>query len=103
MSGIDDDDDDDDENIQNLLQIRLLYFSFTIPRKVIFKGFAYFLRIVNLRKKSLLVKTISITCTIPFFFNLIFIDVVPGTILKENSCSESLYKTEEVTNEGFFS
>ena len=72
--------DDDDENIQNLLQIRLLYFLFTIPRKVVFKGFAYFLRIVNLRNKSLLVKTICITCTIPcqrlFFANLIFIGVV---------------------------
>ena len=29
-----------DKNIQKLLQIRLLYFLFTIPYKVVFKCFA---------------------------------------------------------------
>ena len=33
----------DDKNIQKLQQIRLLYFLYTIPHKVVFKDFCYFL------------------------------------------------------------
>ena len=70
---------DDDKNTQKLLQIRL-YFLFTIPDKVVFKDFAYFLGKANLRNNSLLVTTISITCTTPcqrlFVPNLIFVGVV---------------------------
>ena len=86
-------DTDGNKNIQKLLRIRLLYFLFTITRKVVFKDFAHFLETANLRNISLLVRTISITCTIPckklFVRNLIFIDVVLGKNLEENSCSES--------------
>ena len=86
-------DTDGDKNIQKLLRIRLLYFLFTITRKVVFKDFVHFLETANLRNISLLVRTISITCTIPckklFVRNLIFIDVVLGKNLEENSCSES--------------
>ena len=38
---------DDNKNIQKLLQIRLLYFLFTIPHEVVVKDFAYFLRTLN--------------------------------------------------------
>ena len=56
---------DDDKNIQKPLQIILLYFSFTVPHKVVFKDFPYFLGTANLKNNSLLVRTISIACTIP--------------------------------------
>ena len=39
---------DDNKNIQKLLQIRLLYFLFTIPHEVVVKDFAYFLRTAKL-------------------------------------------------------
>ena len=56
---------------------------------------------------SLLVRTISITCTIPcqrfFVPNLVFIDAILGKSLQENSYSESFYKIGEVINEGFTS
>ena len=48
-----------------LLQIRLLWFFFTIPHKVVCNHFAYFLGTANLRNNSLLVRTISIVCAIP--------------------------------------
>ena len=68
---------DDDKNNQKPLLIRLLYFLFTIPHKVVFKDFAYFLGKVNWRNNSLLVSIISIACSIPwqklFVPNLIFI------------------------------
>ena len=38
---------DDDKNNQKPLLIRLLYFLFTIPHKVVFKDFVYFLGKVN--------------------------------------------------------
>ena len=37
-------DNDGNKNIQKLLQIRLLYFLFTIPHKVVLKDIAYFFR-----------------------------------------------------------
>ena len=37
----------DDKNIQKLLQMRIWYFLFTIPHKVVFKDFAYFLGTVT--------------------------------------------------------
>ena len=58
-------DTNDDKNNQKLLHSRLIYFLFTIPHKVAFKDFAYFLGTANLRNKSLLVRTISNECTIP--------------------------------------
>ena len=73
----------------NIFQVRLLYFLFTIPHELVFKDFAQFLRIANLRKKSLLllVRTIYITCAIPcqrlFVPNLTFIGAVLG-----RSCEE---------------
>ena len=80
---------------------------FTIPQKVVCKYFSYFLGIVNSRSNSLLVRTISIVCTIlcqrlsvP---NLISIGIVLERSLKESSCSESFYKTGEVINEVFTS
>ena len=98
---------DDDKNIQKLLQIRLSYFLFTIPYEVVFMDFAYFLVTADLRNNSLLVRIISITCTILwqrlFVPNSIFICVVLGKSLEENSCSESFYKTGEVINELFTS
>ena len=41
---------------------KLIYFSFTIPHKVVFKDFACFLGTANLRNNSSLVSTIPITC-----------------------------------------
>ena len=83
MSGI-----GDDKNIQKLLEITLFYFLFTIPHKVVFKDFAYFLGTSNLKKNSLVVMTISMACTIPcqklFFPNLICTGVVLGRSLAEN-------------------
>ena len=38
---------DDNKNIQKLLQIRLLYFLFTIPHEVVVKDFAYLLGTLN--------------------------------------------------------
>ena len=55
---------DDDKNKQKPLEIRLLYFLFTIPHKVVFKDFVYFIGTANLRNKYLLIETIFITCTI---------------------------------------
>ena len=73
----------------------------------IFIYYAYFLGTANLRNNSLLVRTISIVCTIPcqrlFVPNLILIGVVLERSLEEKSCSESFYKTEELINEGFTS
>ena len=93
---------DDDKNIQQFLKIRLLYFSFAIPHKVVFKDFAYFLGTVNLRSTSLLVRTISIACTIPcqrlIIPSLSFIGVVQGGSLYENSYSELFFKAREVIN-----
>ena len=54
----------DNKNIQKLLQIILLYFLYTIPNKVVFKDFCYFL------------------------------GTVTSSSRKENSCSKSFYKTE---------
>ena len=88
---------------KRLLQIRLLYFLFTIPQKVVFKDFAYFLGATNLRNNSLLVSAISIPCQGLFAPNSVFIGVVLGRSLEENSCSESFYKTIEVINEGITS
>ena len=79
----------------NLLQIRLL-FLFTTPHEVVCKNFVYFLGTPNLRNNSLLIRTISIVCTIPcqrrFVPNSIFIGVVLERSLYENSCSESFLK-----------
>ena len=76
---------------------------FTIPHEVVWEHFAYFLGMANLRNNSLLVKTISIACTIPcqrlFVPNSVFIGVVLERSLEENSCSKSFYKTGEVVNE----
>ena len=66
-------------------------FLFIIPHKVVFKDFAYFLGTANLRNNSLLVRSIFIACTIPcqklFLLKLIFIDIVLGISVEENSCS----------------
>ena len=40
---------DDDKNIQKLPQVRLLYFLFTVPHKVVLKDFSYFLGTANRR------------------------------------------------------
>ena len=57
----------------NLFRKLILYFSFTIPHKV---------ATVNLRNYSLLFRTVSVTCMIPYqraiVSNLIFISVVLG-------------------------
>ena len=96
---------DDDKNIQKLLQIRLLYFLFTIPHKVIFKDSTYVLGTANLKNTSLLVRTISIACTIAcqrlFIPNSVSIGFFVGTGLEENGCSTFFYQSEEVINEGF--
>ena len=67
----------------------IIMFLFTIPREVVRKYFAYFLGTANLRNNSLLVRTISIVCTIPcqrlFVPNLIFIGVILESSLEENS------------------
>ena len=98
---------DDHRNIQMLLQIRLLYFLFSVPHNVVFKDIAFFLGTAKLRNNSLLVRTISIAYRIPcqrfFVPNLIFIDAVLGRSFEKNSCPESFYKTREVINEGFTS
>ena len=56
----------DDKNTQKLQQIRLLYFLYTIPHKVVFKDFCYFLGTViegtTDQNNSLLFRTISIIC-----------------------------------------
>ena len=82
-----------------LLQIRLL-FLFTIPHEVVCKHFAYFQRAANFRSNSLLVRIISIVCTIPcqrlFVPNLVFIVVVLERHLEKNSCSESFAKPEKL-------
>ena len=74
---------------QKFLLIRLLYFLFTIPDKIVFKRFAFF--VANLRNNAILVRATSIACTIPyqrlFVPNLIFTDVVLGRSLEENNCS----------------
>ena len=87
-------DTDGDKNIQSFCELDDCIFCLLfITRKVVFKDFAHFLETANLRNISLLVRTISITCTIPckklFVRNLIFIDVVLGKNLEENSCSKS--------------
>ena len=82
-------------------------FLFTIPHEVVCNNFVYFLGTANLRNNFLLVRTISIVCTIPcqrlFVPNLMFIGVAIERSLKENSSFESFYKTEEVINEEFTS
>ena len=50
---------------QKFLEIRLLYFLFTIPHKIVFKDFVYFVGTDNLINKFLLVRIISIAYTIP--------------------------------------
>ena len=75
----------DDQNIQKLLQSRLIYFLFTITYKVAFKDFTYFLGTANLRNKFLLVRAISIACT----------------ILCKRICSGSFCKTGEVIIQEF--
>ena len=66
---------------------KLIYFSLTIPHKVVFKDFACFLGTANLRNNTLLARTISIACMIPserlIVPNLIFIGVVLGKRLGE--------------------
>ena len=56
-----------------------------------------------LKSNSLLLRTISTACMIPcqrlIVHNLVFIDVVIGRSLGENSCSKSFYKIREVINE----
>ena len=70
------------KNIQKFLQIRLLYFSFTIPHKVVLKDFTCLLVTTNLRNNSLLLRTTSIACRSLcqklFVPNLILIVVVLG-------------------------
>ena len=77
----------DNKNIQKLLQIILLYFLYTIPNKVVFKDFCYFLGTViketTDQNNSLLFRTISIICM-----------MFTSSSRKENSCSKSFYKTE---------
>ena len=72
---------------------------FFIPHKVVFKDFACFLGTAYLRNNSLMVKTISITCMIPYqrliVPNLIFIGVVAGRSLGKNGCSESFFTNPE--------
>ena len=90
--------------LSNYFRKLLLYFLFTIPYKVVFKGSAYFLGTSNLRNNSLLVRAISIACKIPkrvIVSSLILIGVVVGRRLREKDCCESFYKTGEVINEGF--
>ena len=76
----------------NIFQVRLLHFLFTIPHELVFKDFAYFLRIANLRKNSLLilVRTMYMTCTIPCqrlsVPNLTFIGAGLGRSFEEKSC-----------------
>ena len=78
----------------------LLYFSYTIPHKVVFKNFTFFLRTVNLRNNSLLVRTTSIACTIPcqilFVPNLILVGVVLGRSLADNTALNLFTKPGEV-------
>ena len=84
----------DDKNIQKLLKIRLFYFSFTIPSKVVFKDSVYLLGTTNSRNNTLLVRTILYSCKIPcqrlLVPNSVFIGVILGRRLEENSFSESL-------------
>ena len=86
---------ENDKNSQKLLQIRLLYFYLPFQHKVVFKDFkdSYLLRTANLSRNSLLVKTISVACTIPcqrlFALNLISIGAILGRSLEENSCPEN--------------
>ena len=89
----------------NYFRKLILYFSFTIPHKVVSKDFVYFLGTANLRNNSSLVRTISIACMILcqrlIVPNVILIDsVVLGRSLGKNSCSEYFYKTREVIDEG---
>ena len=89
----------------NYFRKLILYCLLTIPRKVVFKDFAYILGTVNIRNNSLIVRTVCITYMIPCYRlivpSLILITVVLGRSLGENTCSESFYKTREVINEGF--
>ena len=63
----------------NYFKKLILCFLFTIPDKIVFKDFAYFLGTANLRNILLLVRTISIACTIPLIVpSLIFIGVALG-------------------------
>ena len=92
---------------QKFLEIRLLHFLFTIPHKIVFKDFVYFVGTDNLINKFLLVRIISIAYTIPcqklYVLNLSFIGVVLGRRLEENICSQSFYKSGQVINERFTS
>ena len=82
-------------------------FLFTIPHEAACKHFGYILGTANLRNNSLLVRTITIICTIScqrlFVPNLIFVGVIAEKRLEENNCSESFYKSGEVINERFTS
>ena len=85
----------------------IIMLLFTIPHELVCKHFAYFLGTTDLRKNSLLPRTISMVYTIPyqrlFVPNLVFIGVVLERSLEESNYPESFYKTGEVINEGFTS
>ena len=57
------------------------YFLFTIPRKVVFKDYAYFLGTANLRNNSLMVRTLSITCMIPCQRLIVPSSIIIGVVL----------------------
>ena len=70
-------------------------FSITIPHKIVFKDFPYFLGTDNLRNNSLLVRTISIACKIAcqrlIVPNLLFIGVVLGKSLGREIAALNLF------------
>ena len=74
-------------------------FLFTIPHKLVFKNFSYFLGTANLRNNSLLDTTRFMACIILsqriFVPNWVFVDVFLGRRFRKNSSSESFYKTEK--------
>ena len=78
----------------------IIMLLFTIPHEVVCKHFAYFLGTTDLRKNSLLPRTISMVYTIPyqrlFVPNLVFIGVVLERSFDKNSCP----KTGVMINEG---
>ena len=85
----------------------IIIFLFTIPHEVVCKHFAYFLGTANLRNNFLLVRIISMVCTIlcerVFVPNLTLVGIVLESSLEENSYLECFYKTGEVINEEFTS
>ena len=87
----------------NYFKKLILCFLFTIPDKIVFKDFAYFLGTANLRNNLLLVRTIlvrpiSIACTIPcqklIVPNLIFSGVVLGRRLGKITALNHFTKPE---------